>query len=478
MSSFKKEFLSGVFYTSIAKYIGLFVSLLITFILARLLTPEDFGVIAIAYMIINFINLLTDFGFGPAIVQIELDDRDIGSLFSLTTIVGAIAGLIVFFVATPISIYYANDALVGIVRILALNVLFASLNTVPYALLLKAKRFKSIAIRTLITQIGAGIIAVTLAYFGYGVYSLAVQSIIGVILGFAFNYYCAPIKVGIPVYKNTVRKVFSFSIYQFLASVFQFFTKDIDKPIVGRFFNMQLLGYYEKSYRLMQLPVGNLSSVFAPVMQPVFRDFRDNMIEMKNKYGKLLEYMSIVSFPLSVFLFFEASDLILLCYGKQWINAIEPFRMLSFSVGFQILLMTTGPLCQSCGKVKVMFINNLVEFVIVIASLLVGIYFESIRTVAIAISIGILVRFIYVFAVVQYIVLNTSIFSYIKHFAHGFIVSFLCAVPMFITNTLWICDKSLFRLIISTLIFVMIILISMSHYKLISVKTIYNNKQR
>ena len=326
MGTYKSEFIKGVLYTSVSKYVGIFISIIISSILARLLCPEDFGVIALASIIIAFVNLMTDLGFGPAIIQIEeLDDKDLGGLFSLTFLIGGICALLLYCFADIIADYYNNEILIGVIQFLSINIVFAGLNIVPNALLLKRKQFKLIAIRTLVMQVVAGLFAILMALKGYGVYSLVFQSILSSLGIFIFNYCKNPIGFFSPIYRSSIKKVFNFYLFQFLSSLINYVEKTLDKPLVGKFLDLNMLGYYEKSYRLMMLPVNNLSYVFTPVMQPMFREFRNNMKDMCQKYLVMLKCIACIAFPLSAFLYFSAGDLIYLFYGNQWDLAVPPF---------------------------------------------------------------------------------------------------------------------------------------------------------
>ena len=125
MSSYKKEFISGVFYTSVAKYTGIFIQIAISMVLARLLEPSDFGIIAIASVFISFINLVTDFGFGPAIIQKDnLEESDLRSIFSLTFIIGIIGALLLIGLSYPVGQCYDSDDVKVVLMILSMQYLW------------------------------------------------------------------------------------------------------------------------------------------------------------------------------------------------------------------------------------------------------------------------------------------------------------------------------------------------------------------
>ena len=165
MSSTKKELLSGVFYTAIAKYSGIIISLVLAGILARLIEPEDFGVVAIATVIISFFGIFSDLGIAPAIIQNkELSENDLSNIFSFTLWLGIGISMIFFLCSWPISHFYESDTLLSICQLLSLNLFFASANIVPNALLFKGKEFKFIAYRSLTIQIAGGSLAITAAF--------------------------------------------------------------------------------------------------------------------------------------------------------------------------------------------------------------------------------------------------------------------------------------------------------------------------
>ena len=167
MSSTKKELLSGVFYTAIAKYSGIIVSLVVAGILARLIEPEEFGIVAIATVIISFFSIFSDLGIAPAIIQNkELSQKDLSNIFTFTIWLGISISILFFLCSWPISHFYKNGTLLTICQLLSLNLFFASANIVPNALLFKEKEFKFIAYRSLTIQISGGVMAITAAILG------------------------------------------------------------------------------------------------------------------------------------------------------------------------------------------------------------------------------------------------------------------------------------------------------------------------
>lgn len=279
MTSLKEQLLSGVFFTAIAKYSGMIISLVVAGILSRLIPPNEFGIVAIATVIITFFGIFTDVGISPAIIQDkELTEKDNSNIFSFTVWSGVILAFFFFLSSWFIAYYYEDDSNLRIIcQLLSINLLFASSNIVPNALLYKAKEFKFIAIRSFFVQITGGIIAIVAAQMGAGLYALIINPIFSSILLFAISYRKYPQKISLTFGLVSIRKIFSFSSYQFLFNVINYFSRNLDKLMIGKFIGMDSLGYYEKSYRLMMLPIQNITHVVSPVMHPVFSDFQNDL---------------------------------------------------------------------------------------------------------------------------------------------------------------------------------------------------------
>ena len=359
MSSIKKELVGGVFYIAIAKYSGTLVQLIITAVLARLLTPSDFGVVAVATVIITFFNILSDIGIGPAIIQNkELTQGDLNTIFSFTCYVGVVIALFFFLLSWPISSYYDDCRLESVCQWLCIPLFCYCLNIVPQNLLYKQRRFKYIAFSSLFVQVISGVSSVTAAMLGMGLYALVLSQIISAVSLFLIYYNKERVEFCFFVQKKSLLKIMSFSIYQFLFNIVNYFSRNFDKLIIGRFIGMEALGYYEKSYRLMMLPLSKITFVVTPVMQPVFSNFQHDLKEMSEKYLKVLRLLSLVSFPLSVLLFFTSEELVYIFFGSQWSASVESFRILSLTVSLQILTSTSGSIYQSSNATKKLFVSG------------------------------------------------------------------------------------------------------------------------
>ncbi|MFV0500493.1 MAG: lipopolysaccharide biosynthesis protein [Bacteroidales bacterium] len=425
--SIKKQMTIGIFFTAIAKYSNVFISLIVTAILARILSPEEFGIVAIATVIIVFFNMLTEIGIGPAIVQNkELNKDDLSDIFSFTIWFGLILTIIFVLLAKPIAIYYETPILEPISYYLSIAIFFNSSQIVPNALIYKDKDFKFIAIRSFSIQFFAGIIAVVSVFLGFGIYALLINPILSSILLFIISYIKKPIKFKLYFDIKALKKILSFSTYQFLFNLINYFSRNLDKLIIGKYLNNTMLGYYEKSYRLMMLPLQTITHVVSPVMHPIFSDYQNDFKKLSDSYLKIVKLLAYIGFPLSVLLFFTSKELVLLIFGMQWGKSIPSFEILSFSVGFQIILSTSGSIFQAANSTKIMFLSGVLSTIVTVFFIFIGVfYFENIEAVSMGIMISIIINFFQAYYLMYNIVFKSNIIKIIKCIFPPIVVSII-----------------------------------------------------
>lgn len=431
----KHQLFSGVFYTAIAKYSGVIISLVVAGVLARLLSPNDFGVVAIATVIIAFFNLFTDMGVSPAIVQNKsLTKEELSGIFSFTVWTGIGISILFFASSWLIADYYESRILRTLCQLLSINLLFASATIVPGALFYRNKEFKFIAVRSFIIQITGGAGAVIAALYGAGLYALIINPILSSILIFVISYQRYPQRLRFTLGLKPLRRIFSYSAYQFLFNVINYFSRNLDKLLIGKYMSLSDLGYYEKSYRLMMLPLQNITQVITPVMHPIFSDFQDNKEKLATSYERIIRFLSFIGLPLSVLLFFTAEEVTLIIFGNQWLPSVPVFRILALSVGIQIILSSSGSIFQAAGDTRSLFICGVFSSIFNIAGMLLGIfYFGTLTAVAICIVVTFTINFIQCYWQMYRVTFQRSAWIFIRQMispllASGLIV--VCLIPM------------------------------------------------
>ena len=436
MATLKQQLVSGVFYTALAKYSGIIISLVVVGVLSRLLSPDDFGVAAIATVIIGFFSLFTDMGLGAAVIQKkELTPTDLSDIFSFTVWMGIGISLLFFVAAWPIADYYGNPLLRPLCQWLSVNLLFASVNIVPNALFYKNKEFKFIALRSFALQMAGGAAAVVVALAGGGLYALIVNPILSSALIFAISYKRYPQRLRLTTGMGVIRKVFSYSAYQFLFNIINYFSRNLDKLLIGKYMGMAPLGYYEKSYRLMMLPLQNITQVITPVMHPIFSDYQDDKQRLGASYERIVRLLAFIGLPLSVVLLFTARELTLIIFGDQWLPSVPVFQILTLSVGIQIIVSSSGSIFQASGDTRSLFVCGLFSSVLNVAGMLLGIfYFGTLEAVAWCITTTFTINFVQCYWQMYRVTLRRSGWLFARQLLSPLVLSAICVAVLLPLN--------------------------------------------
>ena len=438
MASVKKELTKGVFWIAVAKYSGIVIQLLISAILARKITPAAFGTVAIAMVVLHFLSILADIGIGPAVVQYkQLTKQHLNSLFTLTIYLGVALTVALYLLSGVIAEYYENVTLQHVCQWMALVIFFQSLNVVPNSLLRKDKRFRTIAIRTLLFQVLSGSVAVWGALNGWGIYALLVSPILTSVGLFFVNYYDYPLCFVCKLSNEAIKMVASFSFFQFAFSFCNYFSRNLDKLIIGKYFNMTQLGYYDKSYHLMMLPVQNIAYVIDPVLHPVLSTLQSDKHDLAIKNRKLAVLVSVLSFPIGLILYFCSGELITIVYGDQWDAAIPVFRILALSLPLQMILSTNVPLFQAAGKTNHLFFSGILNTSFTVTGFLVAIYLnDTIEAVAWSWDITLTINFINTYLILHVFTLKERYLPYLSALIPQIVNSILTFVVLSLASTL------------------------------------------
>ena len=476
--SFKKDLLSGVFYTGIGKYTSLFISLLVTAILARLLSPNDFGIIAIATVIMTFFNMIGEIGIAPAIIQYKnLNSNDISNIFSLTVYIGLSLSILFYLVSPYIAAFYESEVLVNILRCLSINLFFVTINIVPNALFYKEKRFKLISIRTFLIQFFVGIIAVIAALNDFEIYSLLIAPILSSIILFIVSYRYYPQKFSLKIKQEPIKRIFSYSSFQFLFNVINYLTRNLDKLLIGKYIDMVSLGYYEKSYRLMMLPLSNINSVITPVLHPIFADYQSRKDEMEIQYSKIIKVLCYIGIYLTILLFWGGKEIILITFGEQWMGAVEIFQILSLTVIIQMIMSPCGSIYQATNSTKDMFEFGVISVFTTILGFIVAIIFwRSAIAIAYSFNLSLVVNFFIGYYIIYHKIFNKSYLKFLFSLRHILIFSCISYIVLYIISQLVVIENILFSFIFKAITVLILEIIYLKTFNILDIKDLIIKK--
>lgn len=370
-----------------SKYANIAIQLIITAILARLISPSDFGLLSIVTVFTAFFQLFSDMGIGTAIVQYrDLTEEDYGKLFVFSFILAIVLVVLFCVIASPISWFYDDPRLIPLCYATAPGLILNTLNMVPNGLMLKDKRFGAIALRLIVSTLVSGLIAIFLAIAGAGCYALAIQTVLAALIILVWNLVTRPVRHFSIHFSGPLKHVFSYSAYQFGFSFINYFSRNLDNLVIGRVLGTASLGYYDKAYKLTTYPMSSISSVVASVIQPYMAENQNNPGRIFQCWFKVTKLLSLVGAFIATIFIVASPEIVTFFYGSQWEPAVPLFQALSVSVYFQMIGNPSGAFFQSLGRTDLMFKQGLVCTALTIFGLIVGATTHSLQLLAICVS--------------------------------------------------------------------------------------------
>lgn len=407
---------NAVYLNAAARYSTLVLRLLFNAALARILVPEDFGVVAVAMVFTTFFSLLSDMGLGAGIIQNkELSRDDIGNIFAFSLRLGLVLMGAFALLSFPMAHFYGNQALVPVGMLLSIQLFFNTLNVVPNALLLKQKEFKKVALRILCACLTSGTVGIVLALIGLKYYALAVQAILDALFIFGWNYFSTRPPMARKPSRASLEKIRSYSSYLFGFNLVNYFARNLDNLLIGKYMGAAQLGYYDKSYKLMLYPVNNLTHVITPVLHPILSEHQNDKAYIYDKYRQVVKVLSLLGAFITPFFWFASEEIIPILYGKQWLPAIPCLQWMALAMWAQMILSSAGTIFQSLGDTRRLLWSGSMNAVLVVVFIIAGLVEGSIVAVARNVAIAYNLQFVATF----YILVHLSFGFRTREFLKG-----------------------------------------------------------
>lgn len=382
MDSSKGLVLKGVFWTGLQLVINQSFSFIVKLILARLLLPEQFGIIGMATVFTGFIQVLTELGIGAALVQKKEDTLQPSHYYTAfwTGIVWSILLFLImaFLIAPLAATFYHESSLRLIIPVISLGILLSPINLVNKAQLTKSMNFKKIAAIEGGANIAAGIISVILALLGAGVWSLAFNSTAIILFAIPFYFRATGWFPKMIWSKQAFREVFGFGIFATGTNIVNYLINNVDYLLIGKLLSAQLLGAYTFAFVLTDTFRSRLMSVINNVMYPLYGKKQSEPDSIKKYYLKVVSYNCIIVFPIMVILFTIGEPFILRVFGDKWHESIMPLKILSIAVMIQMLTNSNTVLIRALGRPGLEMKLQLVKAAVYLPTVAYGIYINGI----------------------------------------------------------------------------------------------------
>lgn len=323
MSSLKQDAVHGVKWSAVGKFANTFVSFALGIILARLLSPTDYGIVGMVAIFFAIAGIFIDSGFGTALVQKkDVTDEDMSTMFFFNVGMATLFFIILFFASPWIATFLDTPVLKNIIRVSAFSMVIGSMGSVQYNMLTRKIDFKTPAIISLTCNIVSGIVGVILAYKGFGPWTLVLQGLLSTVINVCLVWFQS---------KWRPKLVFSIKSFKEMASFGGNLTFNaiLDKIydegtgfLIGKFYKPKQLGYYSKGAGTATLPSTFLSDVVSGVLFPVMSKIQDDEQELLRAYSKFMKIMSMVIFFGVSLMIALARPLTIFLYSDKWLPAV------------------------------------------------------------------------------------------------------------------------------------------------------------
>jgi PST family polysaccharide transporter len=327
-------------------------SLLIGVVLARMLGPKPFGLVAVAMLIIGFGNLLADFGFSNAIIQREsVSAEDVRFVFTFQMLLGVIFAFVCITGSGAIANLFHNREVTPVLRVLSLTFPLQALGQTANSLLKRQLAFRAIQYAQISSYAVNLLIGIPLAVFGFGVWALVIAQLVSVALNSAIAYSMAPHSILFCFRINW--SVLAFGVKVVGTNVANWMIGNFDNVFVGRVFGVLALGLYSRAFQLTSLPIIAIVSTLQNVLFATYSRAQHREDVLRRVYLATVAVMSLTMVPMFAAAAVVSSTVILALYGRAWIGAAPLFVPLALAMPFYAILALVGPVLWAAGKVEV-----------------------------------------------------------------------------------------------------------------------------
>jgi len=349
--SLKEQTIKGTVWTIIQQWTNKFVSLITFTLLARLLEPKSFGLIALSGTFLAFIQLFLDQGFTTAIVQRkDLEKEHLDTAFWTNVGIAIFMTAITLTSAEVVADFFREPNLAPVIRWLSLSFLISSFSGVQNAIFTKRLDFKSLAIFSLISTFVSAAVGVTMAFMGFGVWSLVAQQLAGSFTSSIVLWIASDWRPKFSFSFKHFHDLFSFGINIVGINILSFFVTRGDNLLIGYFLGSVALGYYDLAYRLLivvsQLFVGVISST----AMPIFSSIQDDLPRLRKVLYEFVELTNTVAFPIFLGMSILAPELVIVIFGEQWKASIPVMQILNIIGILYAGFYFNAPLIMAVGK--------------------------------------------------------------------------------------------------------------------------------
>ncbi|MFN2168031.1 MAG: MOP flippase family protein, partial [Anaerolineae bacterium] len=379
----KDKTVTGVLWNTVARAGQQAMQFGLSVILARLLLPDDFGAVGMVMVIVTFMSMAVDAGFAPALVQrTHISESHLDSVFWFNVVTGvALCGL--FFAGAPlVAAFYREPSLAAMTRGLSAVFVLSAAGLVPAALMQRRLQFHLVARISLIATFVSGVTGVVLAFLGAGVWSLVVMYLASFGISTVLNLLFSGWHPGRAFRLSSLRELWGFSGNVLGFNFVNYWARNADNLLVGKYLGPAALGFYSRAYGLMLMPITQVIGVISNVMLAALSTIQQDRARVKSIFLRAVGLISLLVFPMMIGLLVVAEPFVRALFGENWAGMIPTVQILALVGVMQALSNPTGWLYLSQGRTDWYFRWGVVRAVVLVGAIVLGVVLGTIEAVA------------------------------------------------------------------------------------------------
>lgn len=374
--SLHEKTVTGVLWSIVENFSSQGINFVIGIILARLLLPEHYGLLAMIIVFIAISRSFLDSGFSQALIRKrDCTIADYSTVFFFNLMIGVVMAILLFSSAALISGFFDEPELINIVKVMSVLLIIDSIGLVQRTILIKNIDFKLQTKISIISDIVSGIVAIVMAYRGFGVWSLVVRQILSssltTLLLWNWNKWTPSLIFSI----SSLKELFSFGSKLLLSGLLYTFFQNIYLFVIGKYFSSADLGFYTRADQFKNLPSQNINNVIQRVTYPVLAQLQDDIPRLKDNYRKIIRSTMFITLTLMFGLAAVSEDLILSLLGEKWLQSVIYLQLLVFVGMFYPLHSLNLNMLKVQGKSGKFLQLEIIKKTFAIPVILAGIFY-------------------------------------------------------------------------------------------------------
>lgn len=369
----KTAVVSGIKWTTASTMGRRVLGLAANIVFARLLAPADFGLVAMAGVMLGFVDIFKDLGTGAALVR-EKEARPtlLSSVFWLNCGFGLAMTLLMLALSPLVAAFYQEARVQPVVAVMALSFFLSSLSIVHTSVMTREMAFERLAKIELAASVLSYAIGIGAALLGHGVWSLVYQVIANAALGTLFTWFASRWRPRLVFAWSEIRGITGYSLNLAGYNIFYYFAQNLDNLLIGRFLGTEALGLYDLAYKLMTFPMQAISAVFGRVMLPYYARAQDDLPRFRQAFLRVAGAIAFVTFPMMVGLLAVREHFVFAVFGAAWAPVIPLLAMFAPLAAIRSVLTTTGSIYVATGHTGLQLRWGVLSNLIVFAGLALG----------------------------------------------------------------------------------------------------------